>query len=66
MGPVSQQVHEGRKAERAAICAFIRARGKSAFNVSQRNVLLTEAEAKRLDRWLDAVAFDIEAELHLP
>ena len=51
--------------ETKAIGQFIRARGTSALALAKRG-RLTEDEANRLNRWLGALADDIEAGLHLP
>lgn len=53
--------------ERDAIVAFIRQRGGSALEISKRSTdRLPMVEAERLKRWFDALADDIDAELHGP
>lgn len=52
--------------ERRAIVAYIRKRGASAVAIAKRGqTLLTEGEAKRLERWLEALAGDVAAGLHV-
>jgi hypothetical protein len=54
-----------RLSERQAIIAYIRKRAASALNISKRSPdRLTEADAKRLERWLEALARDIDQQLH--
>lgn len=58
------EVHQaGRELERMLIVALIRARGLSARKLAKHGRLTTE-DATRLSRWLEALAGDVEAELH--
>lgn len=53
----------GREAEREGIVALIYARALSARKLAKHG-RLTEEDAQRLSRWLDAIAYDVEQELH--
>lgn len=55
----------GREAERQDVMNYIRERAATAVRIGDKGHRLTEAEAKRLERWLRALADDIGAELHV-
>jgi hypothetical protein len=61
---VGERMSAAAEGEREIVVAYIRERGASAVRIGQKGHQLTAADAARLDRWLGALADDIEAGLH--